>query len=75
MKTKRKFRFHMFGQVITAGINESVNVFDNVVTVRKYQNGDIMDLLWYTINDDLWLSLEKGQRIPNGKIRNEFEII
>lgn len=75
MKTKRKFRFEMFGKEVIAGVNDSVNVFDDVIKIRKYQKGDIIDLLWYTINNSVWLCLEKGQRIPGGKMRNDFEII
>jgi len=79
MKTKYKYSFNFFGQDLTLAVGESfTDITDGqVVRVKRFRRAtEIMDhLVVQVIGHGPEVVLECGQRIPGGKLREDFKRI
>ena len=74
---KKKYQFECFGVELSLSIGESFTdeEGDNVKVCKYSKVSPIMEHLYISINKGVWFTLERGQRIKNGKVHSDFEII
>ncbi len=79
IKSKVKYKFEFNDEPLLLAVGESYTLKNGVVIkVQKYSprtKNNLMDSLWYSLDDDLWYNLEYGRRTPTGEFKNEFESI